>query len=174
MFREVAGELAKRGILVPKQNLDLKNYAFVELFDKPANDLSRGFGKYYLPYEPTLLPVPNWDVNMSVRNLRTRKRTEGVYDTSMFKDLNRFSCRNHTVENRHKIFLVTDSFGRATIPFFALAYSRVEFCSLNAYAGSLLQEIEEFQPEIVLLMMTGRHYPLDFMLTPERMLTYSR
>ena len=61
--------------------------------------------------------------------------------------------------------------GRASVSFFALAYHQVEFRPLNQYEGFLLQEIETFQPEIVLLMMSGRNYGMEYMLTKEKLLS---
>jgi len=172
VFRETAWELAKRGIQVPEQNLNLKNYDFTQSFQNPTNDLAKGFGRFYLPREPEPQPVPNWKTSLSVRNVRTRETFEGPFDATFFmRDLRELSVQNHTVSNRHKIFLVKDSMGRASVSYFVLAYNQIEWRPLNAYEGFLLQEIEAFQPEIVLLMMTGRNYGMYYMLTSKKLLS---
>lgn len=174
VFRETAKELAKMGILAPEQNLEQKNYHFVNSCGNSMNDLSKGFGKFYLPLEPELLPSPQWKTNLSVQNVLTQETFEGSFEAHVFmRDLFQLSVQNHAVRNRHKIFLVTDSMGRASCGFFALAYDQVEFRPLNQYEGFLLQEIEKFQPEIVLLMMTGRNYGMEYMLTHKKLLSVS-
>ncbi len=172
VFRETAKELAKMGIQAPEQNLDLDQYSFTYSFRFPMNDLSKGFGRFYLPREPELQISPTWQTNLSVRNVQTQETFEGAYEAPVFMGgLYELSIQNHTVPNRHKIFLVTDSMGRASVSFFALAYHQVEFRPLNPYEGFLLQEIETFQPEIVLLMMSGRNYGMEYMLTKEKLLS---
>lgn len=172
VFLETAKELTKMGIQAPEQNLELTNYSSAYSFSAQMNDLSRGFGKFYLPREPELQISPTWKTNLSVRNLQTQKTFEGAYEVPVFmRDLYQLSVQNHAVPNRHKIFLVTDSMGRASVSFFALAYHQVEFRPLNQYEGFLLQEIETFQPEIVLLMMSGRNYGMEYMLTKEKLLS---
>ena len=172
VFRETAKELAKMGIQPPEQSLELGQYSFTYSFSHPMNDLSKGFGRFYLPREPELQISPTWQTNLSVRNVQTQEIFEGAYKAPVFmRGLFELSIQNHAVPNRHKIFLVTDSMGRASVSFFALAYHQVEFRPLNQYEGFLLQEIETFQPEVVLLMMSGRNYGMEYMLTKEKLLS---
>lgn len=173
VFLETAKELAQMGIQAPEANLELEHYSCTYSFSNPMNDLSKGFGKYYLPREPELQMNPTWKTLLSVRNVQTRETFEGAFEAPVFmRDLFELSVQNLAVPNRHKIFLVTDSMGRASVGFFALAYRQIEFRPLNQYEGFLIQEIEKFQPEIVLLMMTGRNYGMEYMLTKEKLLSF--
>ena len=71
--------------------------------------------------------------------------------------------RNENNPDGPRIVLIRDSFSCALAPFLALQCSQLTTIDLRYYEGNLAEELEQMQPDLVLLLYTASTTRLEKM-----------
>jgi hypothetical protein len=83
------------------------------------------------------------------------KPTKPDYQTSFYDSA--YSSVNKTIHNNllhdgKKILVIGDSFGKAVVPFLAIAMENIETISLPSFSGSVKTYIEQSKPDMVIVL----------------------
>ena len=90
----------------------------------------------------------------------TRIRYDNYYSISQYQsygygDRPLIEIHNEYIKNNKKILMIRDSFGDVVIPFLALENEYTSVIDLRKFNGSIKTYIEEYNPDIVIIMYNG-------------------
>lgn len=142
-------------IIDPKVN-NLDNYELV-ISNKKRNDISRNLGNYYYSsdqeYEQIL--IPKFETNMTI--VVDSTAYQGPYNPQLLCQTKpAISVNNVNAVNNKRIMIIGDSFSPQVMSYLTLNFTDVEYHGLLFYTDNLFDDIERFNPDIVVLLLTAR------------------
>lgn len=150
-------------IIDPKVN-NLNNYK-LEITDKKCNEISQRLGNYYYSSNMEFLQylVPKFDTFMSIYSEPVKtiyndtNNYLGPYKPSLLSQVRTKMCvKNTNAINAKKVLFLGDSFSPPVMSFLSLCFTDIEYHALNFYDDDIFDEIEKFNPDIVIMLLTAR------------------
>lgn len=162
-----------------KQLFDKDNYDTVEYRNSFLGSKGVKTGEYYVGKDDFNVMAPQFDTDVSFKHYVDGECTidkSGAFenafvDKSLLEDqgyYNKYNAciyggyvesviENHLGGNGKKVLLISDSFARPMVMYFSLAFSETRYLDPQEgrYNESYVEYIEEFQPDVVVVMYTG-------------------
>lgn len=134
-----------------------------------SDELSKQFGRFYLPEEQTLYLKPKFLTNVKIFS-DNNINLPYIYDVDYTGDFDMtILCKlyptlkvfNPDAVNKKRLMVIGDSFCPPVMSFLCLSFEQVEFHAFHFYKDSLVKDIEEFQPDYVICMFSSRQRELS-------------
>lgn len=145
---------------------DLNNYELV-VTDKKCNEISIRLGDFYFNFDKerqyylaprfdTSITITSDPVNLEIINYDAIDY-KGPYNPRLLCQFRPgMSVRNSNAANNKKIMILGDSFSPPVMSFLTLNFTELEYHALNYFDGNIFDVIEEFNPDIIVLLLTAR------------------
>lgn len=154
-YQKLAPILQKHGLEVLPDSLHKENYELV--YSGQKNDIAIRLGNWYLKPEPQQFMQPKWETSLKLVPHWNPAKYSGHYSAIELEHASsNVTVFNQKAHNPTKVFFFSDSFGRNFSTFLPFICSHLEIRIMNEYSGNMLQEIEEFHPDLVIGMFTAR------------------
>lgn len=143
---------------------NLNNYKLV-IADNKCNEISLRLGHLYFSsdMERQQYLVPRFDTFMSINSNSVKILNwdsidyQGSYNPGLlFLARPDMKVRNIKALNNKRIMVLGDSFSPPVMSYLSLYFTDIEYHGLNCYDGNIFDDIEKFNPDIVILVLTAR------------------
>lgn len=171
---------------VDSRIFDLSNYEKTLCEDVFLGSAGRRVGPLYTGYDDITLIQPEFDTRFSFRVESDNIAREGAFADAFFfmeeltpedvfesnaysvycgNDYGLLTLRNFSREDGldvactpKKLLLIKDSFSSVVIPFLSLAYEEVHVVDLRLLQGDLMEHIQSYQPDLVMVLYNPGAY----------------
>lgn len=164
-FRETANKLNSRyGFNIPEQCYDPSSYTekFVPLDERPYRGQNinlelKEAGRFFAPIDKFVLFEPNFQTNTKFEIPHLNIVKEGNY-TQTWRQSGVYAIQKSTNYDVHdkKVCLIKDSFGTSYFDYLSLSCHELLAIDPRNFKGDIINEINQFQPDIVILIYTVR------------------
>lgn len=158
---------------------DERNYSIVKYKDSFLGSEGVKTGKYYVGKDDFNILIPGFSTNLEykhyINNEITLSKngdfTNTFIDNSILENddyYNKYNAclyggyvenivKNHNCKNSKKVLLISDSFARPMTMYLSMAFEEIHYLDPQEgrYNGSYINYIEEYRPDIVIMMYTG-------------------
>ena len=134
---------------------DFDNYELV-ISDEKRNNISQNVGNFYFSAdeEREQFLVPKFKTEITI--IEDSDKYQGVYNPHLLYSVKfKKYIKNSNAVNRKKVLFLGDSFSPQVMSCLTLHFSEIEYQALNSYDGNIFEEIEKFNPDLVVLLLTA-------------------
>ncbi|MBR5711832.1 MAG: hypothetical protein IKX40_13840 [Thermoguttaceae bacterium] len=164
-FRETACKLNRQyGFNIPEQYYDPSSFTekHVPLEERPYRGQNinlelKATGRFFAPIDQFILFEPNFQTNTRFEIPHLNIVKEGNY-TQTWRQSGVYAIQksiNYDVHNK-KVCLIKDSFGASYFDYLTLSCHELLAIDPRNFKGDIVDEIDQFQPDIVILIYTVR------------------